>query len=112
MGRRRRYSRPTEATSHNSKCAYGSYGFLKLLCLILLCDGQLAPKVALHLAFDLVRTIPSAEEVVQLGERGLGGHIEAADDAGPRQRRSSRVFGEIDSPLQTLRAIDDAHSSA
>src|SRR4051812_38214980 len=74
--------------------------------------GHFPPKIALHLAFDAFRSIAAAEEVVELRQRRLGGHIESADDAGTSERGAGRVFGEIDRSFETLRAIDDDHAAA
>src|SRR4029078_2084286 len=68
---------------------------------------ELAAEVALHLAAHGFRRVAAAEEVIQLRQRRLGGHVAPADDAGARQRGAGGVLAEVDGPFEALRAVDD-----
>src|SRR5205823_14198004 len=70
---------------------------------------QLAAQIVLHVALHVIRRSAAAEEVIQLRQRCLGGHIEAADHAGARERGTGCVFGQVHRALEALRAIDDHH---
>src|SRR5438552_5686107 len=70
-----------------------------------------AAEIAQHLAFHFAGRISAAEQVIQLRQCTLGGHVIAADHPCARQCRSGRVLAKINCPFQTLRAIDNHHAS-
>src|SRR5438552_4101261 len=72
---------------------------------------ELSSEISRHLAFHFAGRISAAEQVIQLRQCTLGGHVIAADHPCARQCRSGRVLAKINCPFQTLRAIDNHHAS-
>ena len=72
--------------------------------------GQFAAEVFFHQRFDPVPGKSQAEEIVELGYGGFGGHVVAADCACPGQCRTGSVGAQLDGSLLALGA--DGNDSA
>ena len=69
--------------------------------------ADLTAQVGGHQFFDGLFRVAAAEEVVQLGNSGFGGHIAAADGAGFLEGVAGRVDAELGRAAVALRADGD-----
>src|SRR5687767_3590948 len=74
-------------------------------------NGHFPAEIALHFLPHAGRAHSAAEEAVELRQRGLDGHVVAADDARLRERGASCVLIEIHGSFEALRAVDDDYAA-
>ena len=67
-------------------------------------NADLAAEVFFHCLLDLLLVVAAGEEIVQLGDGGLGRHVKSADRARLFERAGRFVGAERHRALRTLRA--------